>query len=301
MQIEELAPFVYEDVTYRRRFVDTGTRNDIGHNLTELRAASDAVGNDPDENTNSVGFERHPDWMGHLHRYAYTGRVIDKLQPKSILDVGCGDLQLTFYLNKNRYRPPQDCVYYGLELRATAAWLNSLTPAGGPKHRYKADMHLVKCDIVRDDLAQIPDFPGQFDLVVSYETAEHVPTAFQQEFINRLFQWTKPGGTCLFSTPNGGVSVSCAENHHDPVTGEEREIPYAKKLEMVRQAGFEFVEAFGTFSASKYLPEEVRNHYKTDPSWKRMKEWYDTSLYNCLIAVNNPEHSNNALMVLKRP
>lgn len=301
MHVEELAPFEYKDVTYRRRFVDTGTRNALGHNLTELRAATDTSGNNPDENTPSVGFERHPDWQAHVHRYAYAGRVIDKLEPKSILDVGCGDLQLSFYLNKNRYRPPADATYYGLELRSTARWLDATVPTGGPRHRYKAHMNLVRCDIVQDDLAEVPDWPGQFDLVVSFETFEHVPVSYQQEFINRLFAWTRPGGTCLFSTPNAGVSRSAAENHTDPETGEIRERTYADKLAMAQTAGFTMEEAFGTFSAMGYLPEAVRDHYKNDPHWQRMKAWYDVSLFNCLIAVANPEHSNNALMVLKRP
>lgn len=300
MQVQELEPFSYKEVAYRRRFVDTGVTNSLGHNLTELRAAMDVAGNDPDENSNVAGFNRHPDWQAHAHRYAYAGRVIDRLKPASILDVGCGiPPQLPFYLNKNRYRPPADCHYWGLELRATVNNLNALSPWGGLLNRYKAHMHLVKGDIVTDDFSRVDEWSGRFDLVVSFESFEHVPVTYQQEFVNRLFAWTAPGATCLFSTPNGEISDSVAANHvHD---GEVRERTYADKLAMAAAAGFEFVEAFGTFGARKYLPTEIQEKYKTDPHWARLNDWYDKSLYNCLVAVANPEHANNALMVFKRP
>ena len=305
MITKDLPSLAYEGKTFRRQFADTGTKNDLDCNLTELRVASDATNNNPDENlgnnsVDSIGFTRHPDSWAHLLRYYYCGRILDKLEPASVLDVGCGELQLPWFLNKNRFKPKNpDMQYVGIELRSKEAWLAQQVN-DAPKFRYKAHMTLVRGDIVRDDFSPVPGWQaGGFDVTVSLETFEHVPRAYGPEFMRRLFTWTKPGGTCIFSTPNAGVSVSTAENHHGP-DGEVREWTYADKIELAKKAGFEIVETFGTFTGSTYLPDEVQAFIKSDPVWSKMKRFYDTSLFNCVVATAYPEHSNNSLFLMKR-
>lgn len=286
--------------SYRRRFVDTGARNDLDCNLTELRAASDAAFGDPDPDSQTVGFVRHNDFFGHLLRYGYASNQLAKLKPLTILDVGCGDIQWPWYMHKNRYSTEVGAQYYGLELRATRDWLTATAPNGGLKHQFKCSMNLVRCDLVRDDLSAVPEWPGQFDMVVCYETFEHVPREHAPELMRRLFSWTKPGGTCLFSTPNAGVSRSTAENHLGP-DGVSREWTYDAKIALAREAGFAVHRTYGTFTGITYLPEEVQERVKTDPILKAMREFLDHSIFTAIIASPFPTHSNNSLFHLERP
>jgi SAM-dependent methyltransferase len=283
-------------------FADTGSKNDLDCNLTELRVAADATNNNPDENdqANSIGFTRHTDSWGHLLRYYYAGKMITKLEPSHILDVGCGELQLPWFLNKNRFKPVANTQYVGIELRGQAKWLQA-DEEGKHKYRYKAHMTLVRGDIVRDDFSQTPGWAsGGFPLVIFLEALEHFPREYAPVAMQRLFNWTKPGGVCLFSTPNAGVSVSTAENHTGP-DGVSREWSYKDKIAMVQAAGFEIVETFGTFTGMSYMPAEVQEFVKTDPIWSKMKRFYDPTLFCSVIATAYPEHSNNSIFHLRRP
>jgi SAM-dependent methyltransferase len=150
------------------------------------------------------------------------------------------------------------------------------------------------------DFNEVRGWPGQFDLVVSFETFEHVPKSHGRQFMEKLFEWTRPGGTCLFSTPNAGVSDSTAENHIDPVTGESREWSYDDKIELVRDVGFDIEDTFGTFCGIRRLPPEVQNKLKHDPEWKKIKKFLTHSLLTCILSVPYPHLSNNSLFHMTR-
>src|SRR5690606_10091198 len=104
----------------------------------------------------------------------------------------------------------------------------------------------------------------------------------------------------LFSTPNAGVSISTAENHTGP-DGEIREWTYQDKLDLARQVGFTIEKTYGTFTGITYLPDDVRQKVQTDPMFVAMKEFFDVSLFNCVIATANPVHSNNSIFLMRRP
>ena len=302
IDVQEQPRFVHEksQQTFRRRFIDTGASNDLHCNLTELRAASDAGADNPDPDSQDVGFLRHNDFLGHLCRYFYASNQAKRLRPMTILDVGAGALQWPWFMHKNRFKFEDGAQYYALELRATANWLTATNHTGALKHQLKTDMHLVRCDLVRDDLSLIPEWPGQFDLVVCFETFEHVPRAEAPGMMQRLFNWTRPGGTCLFSTPNAGVSRSTAENHLEE-DGSSREWTYDAKLDLAAEAGFELEHTYGTFTSLSYMPEEFHNRMANDKLLQAMKAFLDINMFDCVIASAYPEHSNNALMHFKRP
>jgi hypothetical protein len=137
-------------------------------------------------------------------------------------------------------------------------------------------------------------------VVVCLEVFEHVPRSFAPEFMKRLYDWTLVGGTCLFATPNAGVSESTAENHTDPVTHESREWTFNDKLAMAKDVGFEVQRAFGTFTGATYLPLVEQEYLKNDDHWRQLKEWLSPGDYNCLISVAFPRNSVASLMVLTK-
>jgi 2-polyprenyl-3-methyl-5-hydroxy-6-metoxy-1,4-benzoquinol methylase len=266
-----------------RRFFELTKSNAHNCNLTEL-LASESV---------DRGYVTHNDWLGHVNRYAYVWKVLTKSKVKTLLDVGCGKLQLPYFLWRNR-APAENFTYWGLELRATPNWL----PA--EDEHWQVTLNLVKTDFLEDSYDQLEGWPGQFDLVVCFEVLEHIPRERGLEFIKRLYNWTKPGGTCLFSTPNAGVSDSVAKNHVDE-HGESREWEYDAKVEVVLEAGFKLEDTFGTFCALKHLPEDAQAKIASDPVLVKAKKFLSHAAFTSLVAAAYPEHSNNSLFHLTRP
>jgi 2-polyprenyl-3-methyl-5-hydroxy-6-metoxy-1,4-benzoquinol methylase len=268
-----------------RRFFELSKTNDNDCNLTELNAAQ-AVGR---------LYVTHNDWLGHVNRWAYiwkqltTGTCRDSV---SILDAGCGNMNLTEFLWRNRC--PAKFEYWGLELRATPNWL----PAEDT--HWQIPINLVKMDMLDDDPTKCEGWPGQFDVVVNLEVFEHLPRERAPELVEKLFQWTKPGGTCFFSTPNAGVSDSTADNHIGP-DGVSREWTYDDKLALVKRVGFEVVDTYGVFCGVTHLPEDVRARFKTDPLLAQAKKFLSHAAFTTIVSCAYPAHSNNALFHLKRP
>jgi|GEM_PF-6797822 len=271
-----------------RKFYALNDENTLDCNLTELNASE----------AEEKGYQTHNDWLAHNDRYAYVWKNLamgpKKLkEAKTLLDVGCGKLQLPHFFWRNKYSPAEDFQYWGLELRATEKWLDAVG--------WKRAINLVKCDLVLDDIpARIPEFPAQFDVVVCFETFEHVPRAMGPRLMQNLFNWTKPGGTVFFSTPNAGVSDSTADNHIGP-DGISREWSYEDKLALARSTGFNIIETFGTFCGTTRLPEEVQERIKTDPFLAKIKKYHTHARFTTFMSVAYPEFSNNALFHMERP
>lgn len=246
--------------------------NTMAHGLTELNAF---------ESVNR-GFISHPDWFAHLMRYGSVSHFVEKHKPGSILDIGCGDLNLIKFLWRNRSSFAG--TYTGADLRATERWLDGVD-------WQKGDIELVQMDLVKDNPSEL----NPADLVVCMEVFEHVPRDKQQVLINRLYDWTSPGGHCLFSTPNAGVARSTADNHIGPEGDRER--TYTEKLYMCNQAGFEILDTWGVFCGLSRLPKEF-----IEQDWvKRAKEHLSYHMLVGFLAFQFPEQSNNAMFLMWRP
>lgn len=253
--------YIYHEVT---------KKSALKNNLTELNAYESA----------DRGYLSHSDWTGHIQRYGHVLKQVEKRKPKTILDIGCGDMNLIKFLWRNR--TSFHGMYTGVDLRASEAWFEGIT--------WKGDIDLFRMDIVDDN----PGILQPADMVICFETFEHVPRDHQQELLDRLFAWTKPGGVCLFSTPNANIARSTAENHQ----GEDgiRERSYAEKLEMAAKAGFTVLNTYGTFCGSTRLPAD----FLAQPEIRKMKEFLMDSMFVSTVAAAFPEKSNNALFEMVR-
>lgn len=290
---------------YKRLFVEFGKRkeNILDSNLTELKAAR----------TVNAGFINHTDWMGHIARYAYAMKRVQKERPDRILDVGCGEMEMCYFFWKNRFSPPDGFEYWGMDLRAQQRWIDKELPANKAKDHdpcpVKCDVTLVNMDVCLSDPTKIASWPGNFPVVVCMETLEHVPRSHAPVLMGRLFNWTEPGGILILSTPNAGVSDSTAENHLDPATGESREWDYHEKIKMAIDAGFVHETSYGVFGrmdrikprliADGKLAEDGKTWL--DPVIKAMREFMNPSVFLSTVVAAYPESCNNSLMVFRRP
>lgn len=262
------ADFVYHDMR-------PDGSNELDSNLTELSASYQYF---------QRGFMAHRDWIAHAARYLHVARFLG-IEKKTVLDVGCGRFDMPYALLQYRKRPS---LYWGLDLRAQEQWAEMI--------RWPIPTRLVRGDIVLDDFNSLPEWPAKgFDVVTCFEVFEHVPRSHAPVLMQRLYDWTKVGGTCYFSTPNLGVSRSVAKNHIGP-DGEIREWMYQDKIDLAESIGFEIVETFGTFAVPNKLPKEEM----ANPVIDKIRRYLNPEMFSAFIAGAFPEYSNNSLFVMKR-
>ena len=287
----------------RRDFIEVRRDNPHDSNLTNLNVVHDL----------DRLYVMHSDWLAHLTRYSYaTWLVTNRLKGQArVLDVGSARLEFLQFCYRNRGKIAD---YVGLDLRATEGWMGHewlRSPSVPP-------CTLVRMDVVDDELPvainmhggddpngsarYVPD--GHFtraenqkwDVVLCFETLEHVPREKAQTLVDRLFNWTKPGGICLLSSPNAGASGSTAENHVG-ADGQSREHSYKDKTEYAKKAGFEIAGAWGTFCRLDNLPEDL----KTTDTFQSAREYLKGGWLNIAFAANHPAQSNNAMFALRKP
>ncbi len=103
---------------------------------------------------------------------------------KKILDIACGEGYGSHLLAKKAKQ------VIGVDYEAAA--INTA------EHNYKA--HKNTKFVCADGLAYLGNTKDRFDLIVSFETIEHIKN--YKKFLKGLQECLKPGGTLILSTPN---------------------------------------------------------------------------------------------------
>jgi len=123
-------------------------------------------------------------WQEHINRYIF---ALNYVSNRVVLDVACGTGYGTELISKTAY------LAIGLDVSRIA-----LTYAS--KHCRK-NSHI---DFVLADANHLPFRSGTFEIVVSFETIEHL--IHPQDFLQQIKSVLEINGQLIISTPNGKIS-----------------------------------------------------------------------------------------------
>ena len=123
-----------------------------------------------------IGFE-------HLHRYH---SIIPFVKNKTVLDIACGEGYGTALIGKYAQKA------YGVDIdESCIKW--------AMKHYAAVN---DKLDFKKGSVDQIPLADNTIDVLISFETIEHVDDAVQHAFMVEVKRVLKPDGILIISTPN---------------------------------------------------------------------------------------------------
>ena len=119
----------------------------------------------------------------HIDRYEFAKKYVSE---KSVLDVACGSGYGSFMLSKTAKSVT------GVDI--------SIDAIEYAKTNYPAS----NIQYYSDDATHLLFYDGSFDVVISFETIEHIPD--YKTFLKECRRVLKPGGVFICSTPNALVS-----------------------------------------------------------------------------------------------
>lgn len=227
----------------------------------------------------------HRDYLAHLFRFAFVGKLIKRGQ--SILDVGAGKGKLAETLYRNKMKPS---MYLALELKQSyIAELKKLSS--------KVNFPLL---IWEKDI-RVNKFPADddcFDVVCCFEVIEHFESYHEKpEYLTNVLlemkRCVKPDGVILLSTP-AYDGVHKAKNHIYEYRLGELEV-------ILNYFNFKIIKQYGTFM-SLGTPSQAKK-ILTPSEWevyRNLHSYYNSSILSILFAPLHPKQSRNVLWVLKK-
>ena len=129
-----------------------------------------------DDNTDNPELE-----IEHKQRYLSILKIVEG---KTVLDIACGEGYGTSILSTKAKQ------IFGVDINP------DLVEHAGQKYQ---DSNIR---FLHGSVDQIPLAPGSVDIIVSFETLEHVSAATQQQFLTEVRRVLRPGGLFIVSTPN---------------------------------------------------------------------------------------------------
>lgn len=161
-----------------------------------------------------------------VRRYDQIGSVVQRLGPRKILDVGCGDGRLARAI---RAHCP-DAIIHGCDVSAVA-----LARSEGLDRQYAVDLD---CEV-------LPEAGGSFDLVIASEVIEHLIQP--DHVLAELARVLRQGGHVVLTVPNVAFwrfRVQALCGHVPSVTADDRHLhSFNASLldQLIRRAGLERV------------------------------------------------------------
>lgn len=174
----------------------------------------------------------------HMQRYKFAKQFVDD---KIVLDSACGDGYGSDILSEKAKE------VYGIDISGEAIL--------EARKKYTNN----KIQFIESDITNMPLNDNKFDVVVSYETIEHIDEASQVLFMNEVKRVLKSDGVLIISTPNKSI-YSDKYNYHN-----EFHIKEFYKTEFIRflRKFFKNVELCNQYFEISNIIEK-RNDTKSD-------------------------------------
>lgn len=200
------------------------------------------------------GIEDYKLTIEHMQRYK---SVVKLAQGKRIIDIACGE-------------------GYGTAMLAEAA--SEVTgididvdTIGKAKEKYKKENLMYRVGSVEN----IPALDASVDMIVSFETIEHVSEELQQAFLKECARVLKPDGILIMSTPNREIysdQYNYVNQYHI------HEFYHDEFLQFIKQQ-FGYVNLYNqAFQVVSLLNDcenkEKKLHYFADEQYKTQGKYY---------------------------
>lgn len=167
-------------------------------------------------------------YIEHYQRYQFASRFA---RDKTILDAACGE------------------GYGSRLLSETASMVVGMDIDPQTIEEAERKYHTKNLSFRTGDIAALPFEASSFDMVVSFETIEHVDADKQEAFLREIRRVLKPEGVLIMSTPNKAVYtdlVSASNHFHIREFYPEEFVGFLKN-------GFQWVTVFGQFPDLGYF------------------------------------------------
>jgi 2-polyprenyl-3-methyl-5-hydroxy-6-metoxy-1,4-benzoquinol methylase len=149
-----------------------------------------------------------------LRRIMYR-RVVERIGPGKVLDVGCGQGYLFLELSSRH------SDLHGLDL--------------GKFDIQRAQKWVERASFCVADAQNIPYKSNIFDYLVCTEVLEHLPPEMGNNVVKECYRVLKPQGIAIFSVPNGNGIAGKIDVHHI------RFFTFCSITSLFKEAGFEVV------------------------------------------------------------
>lgn len=198
----------------------------------------------------------------HLQRYQ---SVTELVKNKTVLDAACGEGYGSDILSKSAYH------VYGLDIDEQSI-----------KHA-KETYGKLNIDFLVGSIEKLPFEDAFFDVIVSFETIEHVNEDLQNKFLNEIKRVLKKDGLLIISTPNKEV-YSEYRNYSNPFHVKEF---YKDEFYDFLKSRFKNVDFYYQLRESTFLLSNEKNQFFTNLETK--KEYSRTAKY--IVAICSEEIS----------
>ena len=187
----------------------------------------------------------------HWHRYLYTTRFV---KDKVVLDIACGEGYGSFLFSTSNAKK-----VIGVDIDEEVV--------RNAKNSYKnSDL-----EFVNGDVTSIPIESNKIDVIVSFETIEHINEHQQKLFLLEIARVLKPDGILIISTPNK-LTYSDLPDYKNKF--HIKEFYVDEFLDFLRKK-FEYIELLGQrIFTSSYIWSDKNNNNFIEYNIKQTENGY---------------------------